>query len=83
MRLRLLNLLTTLSLVLCVAFCVLWVRTYFATENVAYSTREVYWSVEFRRGELLWTHTDWTKRLAIVEDLDDHWHYENAEPEPR
>ena len=33
-RRRLLNLLTALSLLLCVAVCVLWVRSYWESDNV-------------------------------------------------
>jgi hypothetical protein len=37
LRRRLLNLLTALSLLLCVALCVLWVRSYFVTDRLFHS----------------------------------------------
>jgi hypothetical protein len=37
LRRRLLNLLTALSLVLCAAVCVLWVRSYFVGDTVRHS----------------------------------------------
>ena len=38
MKRRVLNLLTVLSLVLCVAVCVLWVRTLWATDYVGWQS---------------------------------------------
>jgi hypothetical protein len=56
-RRRLLNLLTALSLLLCLAVCVLWVRSYFIEDNIFHGTWE--------RGDNIIT----TKGRIVVELL--------------
>jgi hypothetical protein len=52
MRRRLLNLLTTLSLLLCVAACVLWVRGFSHAEFFRWSGTRTEWEVASSRGRL-------------------------------
>jgi hypothetical protein len=52
MRRRLLNLLTALSLLLCVAAGVLWVRSYTWKEGLSFNSRTVYLSLLTRHGRL-------------------------------
>jgi hypothetical protein len=79
-RRRLLNILTVLSLLLCVAVCVLSVRSYRVADVFERSRQFIdYSAVELHAGELLWTHRDQTG--SIVEDTGvEGWHYRQESP---
>ena len=54
MKRRLLNLLTALSLLLCVAVCVLWVRSYWRYDLAGWDARSVAPILGSYRGHVLW-----------------------------
>ena len=84
MRRRLLNVLTVLSLLLCMAVCVLWVRSYWVADSLWKSRwREADTRLESASGEIRWEHIDWTKLNGFVEYSGyEGWQYEQVAPPP-
>ena len=68
---RLLSLLTALSLLLCVAECVLWLRSYWAYDRILYQTDENSLGVQrcfvlgWNRGALVFEH----HHIAVADAL--------------
>ena len=97
MKRRLLNLLTVLSLLLCVAVCVLWVRSYWAVDACRFVTydrsdsRRTVLSAEMRPGvvrgviRLTWERSSGmtvTEAAAEKADLTPGWGYTRYPPDP-
>ena len=84
MKRRLLNLLTALSLVLCVATVVLWVRSYWVSDAVLWSSGSGERGAQTIRGTLAFVETDVPHRRTRVRwdrfygDLPSPW--EDASP---
>jgi 4-amino-4-deoxy-L-arabinose transferase-like glycosyltransferase len=83
-RRRLLNLLTALSLLLCVAVCVLWVRSYRVADGFARTQPSESHSVESGSGEIVWTHTVWgdIDRTFLEPPQFGVWRYVSSDAEP-
>src|SRR4051812_3451744 len=71
LRRRLLNVPTAVSLLLCVAVCVLWVRSYFVSEQWVWQTEQVdsrdgkVWNVltqSVRSSRGWWSHLDYNEK---------------------
>jgi hypothetical protein len=71
MKRRLLNLLTALSLLLCVAACVLWVRSYWTVDLIVFSPTRDSYSVWSQRGEVC------LRRLGNT-DMPDRWQHHST-----
>jgi hypothetical protein len=93
---HLLNLLTALSLLLCVVMCVLWVRSYASDDAVeryvAQSYSQADWSIEDTfysyRGAMLWVHDRHPDRYGPPQSEDVQWRWfhplpAEQDPEPQ
>jgi hypothetical protein len=83
MRRHLFNFLTALSLLLCVAVCVLWVRSYFITDEfVRIRQRGLDHRIESGGGRLAWMEFDWRgiDRSFLEAPEFGAWHYLADDP---
>ena len=84
MRRRLLNLLTVLSLLLCVAVGILWVRSYRVADGFARTQPGESHSVESCSGEIVWTNTKWgdIDRTFLEPPQFGIWRHSSSDAEP-